>query len=53
MEFKREEISTWSLSDCVDFLREKDCKDYPYLLHNKNPLIVLRKAVEEVMEEKE
>jgi len=52
MEFIKEEISTWSLSDCVDFLREKNCKNYLYLLHNKTPLEACRKAVEVVMEEK-
>ncbi|GAI93093.1 unnamed protein product [marine sediment metagenome] len=52
IKFTKEEISLWSLSDCVDFLREKDCEDYLYLLHHENPLKACRKAVLAVFEER-
>jgi len=50
MKATKEEISSWSLANCVDFLREKDCNNYLYLLHHKTPLIACRKAVLAVLE---
>lgn len=47
----KEEISLWSLADCVDFLGEKGCNNYLYLLHHETPIIALRKAVLAVHEE--
>ena len=49
--FTVEEISLWRISECVDFLREKGCTNYLYLLHCENPLEVCRKAVLAVLEE--
>ena len=52
MKFTKEEISLWSLADCIDFLREKGCNDYLYLLHPAIPLEACREAVLNVLEEK-
>ncbi len=45
MKFTKKEISLWSLADCVDFLRERGCNNYLYLLHYENPLETCLKAV--------
>lgn len=51
IKFTREEISLWTISKCVDFLRERGCKNYLYLLHHENPLESCQKAVLTVLEE--
>ena len=47
----KEEISLWSLADCVDFLRKKGCNNYLYFLHHEIPLIACREAVLAVLKE--
>lgn len=53
MKSTNEEISSWAISKCVDFLREKGCNNYLYLLHHKTPFQACRKAVIEVLEKEE
>jgi len=52
MNLTKKEVNLWSLSDCVDFLREKGCDNYLCLLHHETPLIVCRKAVLAIVEER-
>lgn len=44
-EFSKEEIGLWTISKCVDYLREKGCNNYLYLLHHKTPLKACQEAV--------
>lgn len=51
MKATRKEVSLWSLADCVDFLRERGCNNYLYLLHHETPLIVCQEAVLTILQE--